>query len=109
MECAEQETDDIYDNARKVAVELIQSERKRQDEKFPNSRHNAKTWLLIAQEEIGELAHEILAGTPEGAQHELIQCAAVFQAMLEQFIVDGVARNTEHSLDNGVLIPKSDS
>lgn len=70
---------------------MVMEERKRQDAKWGIQRHPHTTWLAILMEEVGEVAEAMQKGMPsEKATDaadlltELIQVAAVAQAMAEQ-------------------------
>lgn len=65
------------------AYDLIRQERERQDEKWGEQNHLPSMWMLIAQEEMGEVAKAILERKPDEYRQELIQAAAVLTAWLE--------------------------
>ena len=84
-----------------VAVKMIQRERRKQDEKWGEQNHPLNIWLMILMEEVGEFSKEILelnfAIEPaqqeadlierrDRVKNELIQVAAVSQAMLEYIL-----------------------
>lgn len=70
------------------AVELIQAERERQEEKFPQDRDlNPMVWLTVLMEEVGEVAKEVLERNPDLMEEELIQVAAVAQGWLEDYLI----------------------
>lgn len=72
--------------AQKVAIELIIDERKRQDEKWGKSDHSDFVWNAIMNEEVGEVAHEVLNPARFSLRDEVVQVAAVAVAWLESII-----------------------
>lgn len=64
-------------------INSILAERKRQDDKWGIQRHQPDYWMLIAIEEVGEIAQALLQNDRESYRKELIQTAAVFVAWLE--------------------------
>ncbi len=64
--------------------DAIREERRRQDEKWGADRdQNDMIWLTILIEEVGEVAQSILQKDWIGATMELVQCAAVLVAWME--------------------------
>lgn len=72
----------------------IVKERYRQDTKWGVQNHPPARWALILGEEIGEVSKALNENDAQGYETELIQCAAVIVAMLENFEHDG--RVLEH-------------
>jgi NTP pyrophosphatase (non-canonical NTP hydrolase) len=68
-------------------LDRIRAERDRQDAKWGIRVHTPYGWLLILQEEIGEVAKALLEGAADEAFDELVQCAAVIVAWLEQWSI----------------------
>lgn len=68
---------------RQKALNLIEAERNRQDDKFGVQRHAPETWLLIAVEELGEVSQARLQDDRQAYRKELVQAAAVMVAWLE--------------------------
>lgn len=67
--------------------EQIAQERERQVAKWGKQHHPLAIWMLILQEEIGEVAKGILEeDDPVAIRTELIQAAAVITACLEDEI-----------------------
>ena len=67
----------------KIIDEIIE-ERLRQNKKWGNHRQlDNRTWLTILVEEVGEVAHADLEHDQEDLIKELVQCAAVTIAWLE--------------------------
>ena len=69
-------------------LEKIAQERQRQIEKWGDQEHHDTIWYLILNEELGEVAKEILENDEYGSrnakfQAELIQAAAVIVAWIE--------------------------
>lgn len=65
-------------------TKLILEERLRQDKKWGADRdQNNFMWQVILTEEVGEAAESILKNDADNLQKELIQCAAVIYAWLE--------------------------
>lgn len=61
----------------------ILAERRRQDQKFGKQHHAAERWFVILGEEVGEVAREVYEQNLHALREELIQCAAVCLAWLE--------------------------
>lgn len=76
--------------SKKVSME-VQKERVKQDERFGEQNHDPNIYLSILTEEVGEAAKDIVDATHgddkfryyKAARKELIQVAAVAQAMVE--------------------------
>lgn len=68
-----------------AVLALIAQERQRQDAKWGTVRHlESSFWLTILQEELGEVARGLLENhDSEQVTHELVQCAAVIAAWIE--------------------------
>lgn len=66
-----------------VAIDLIMSERRRQDEKWGEQNHEAERWGLILLEELGEVAKSRLENDRHNYLTELVQAAAVMVAWIE--------------------------
>ncbi len=71
------------------ALDIVATERQRQDAKWGNQAHSWDRWMTILTEEVGELARSILQGesvngepTPQQFR-EAVQVAAVAVAMIE--------------------------
>ena len=64
-------------------VELIISERKKQDLKWGEQNHNIYKWLAILGEEVGEVNKAVLEDKYDEVLDELVQIAAVSVAMIE--------------------------
>lgn len=73
------------DSEQLSVAEGIQQERDRQNEKWGPQNHNPMKWLTILMEEVGEAAKEILEHRPLMYRAEMVQVAAVAQAMIESF------------------------
>ncbi|TXH19720.1 MAG: hypothetical protein E6R03_00125 [Hyphomicrobiaceae bacterium] len=78
-----------------AAVELIQDERRRQDDKWGTQANAISVWLTVLMEEVGELSEAALHaqfGGPaaNNVRMEATQVAAVAQALL-QAVLDGRA------------------
>ena len=69
---------------RTSVFDKINLERKRQLDMWGIQNHSDPKWMLILQEELGEAAKEFLEQKENLAVDELIQCAAVIVAWLEQ-------------------------
>ena len=67
----------------------IVKERDRQDQKWGLQNHSPARWALILGEEIGEVSKALNENDAQGYKTELVQCAAVLVAMLENFERDG--------------------
>lgn len=73
--------------------QLIGAERDRQDRKWGANRHQSSgKWLAILTEEFGEVGKAILEGNKKEIVHELIQCAAVAVAWIEDLSREEVKR-----------------
>jgi NTP pyrophosphatase (non-canonical NTP hydrolase) len=68
------------------AIELIINERKRQDEKWGKRDHHDFVWNAILNEEVGEVAHELLNPAPYRLRKEIVQVAAVAVAWIEMIL-----------------------
>ncbi len=75
-----------------AVLRLIEEERERQEEKWGQQHHSSADWLVILQEEIGEVCQEILRwgdviipvnGMGRELTNELVQATAVLIAWLE--------------------------
>lgn len=76
------------------AQQDIVNERMRQDNKWGANRiHSFPLWLTVLQEEIGEASMACLERDDVGLRQELVQVAAVAQAMLESFDNGGCRRD----------------
>jgi NTP pyrophosphatase (non-canonical NTP hydrolase) len=65
-------------------LHAIVKERHNQDEKWGIQQHSHGVWYIILGEEVGEVARSILENdSQERVREELIQCAAVCVAWLE--------------------------
>ena len=64
-------------------VELIISERKKQDLKWGEQNQNIYKWLAILGEEVGEVNKAVLEDKYDEVLDELVQIAAVSVAMIE--------------------------
>ena len=84
------------DEVRRQAVDDVQAELLRQDDKWGDVREDpAGTWALILSEEFGELSTDLLEGAPEGsAYREAIQVAAVGVAIATDLRL-GYARDAQ--------------
>lgn len=69
--------------ARQQTMQAILDERVRQNNKWGEQNHDASLWMLIALEEIGEVAKTILEKDPIEYRKELIQATAVMFQWLE--------------------------
>ena len=65
-------------------IQLIQAERKRQDEKWGMHHHDSFVWVTIITEELGEVAQAVFKQDKEAVKAELVQVAAVVVAWLGQ-------------------------
>lgn len=78
------------------AVELVRTERQRQDEKWGWPQNNSpEIWMTVLGEEYGELCQEVLRVTFNGKSTddmvaEAVQVAAVCFAMLEEWYEQGL-------------------
>ena len=70
----------------RLIIEDVIEERERQDQKWGKTKHAALVWNAILNEEVGEVAHEILNTSTPNMKTELVQVAAVVFAWLEQII-----------------------
>ena len=71
-------------DAQSTALNLITSERARQDAKWGEQNHGMGTWLLILMEEVGELSKAALEYAPHGViAEEAVHVAAVALAICE--------------------------
>ena len=70
-------------NRRTILHEII-VERERQYQKWGRSSHSFGAWLAILMEEVGEAAKAGLEDRYDELHKELIQCAAVLVAWLEE-------------------------
>ncbi|MCK5601615.1 hypothetical protein KAR91_07100 [Candidatus Pacearchaeota archaeon] len=75
-------------NTQQAIIKLILAERQHQDIKWGKPNHDPFIWQTILTEEVGEVAHEVLAGVghTNNLKDELIQVAAVAVAWLEVII-----------------------
>lgn len=69
-------------------LQKIVEERQRQIAKWGDQQHHDTIWYLILQEELGEIAKEVLENDEDGTRfyslsNELIQAAAVIVAWVE--------------------------
>lgn len=68
-------------------LQNIKLERARQDIKWGEQRHQSAMWMMILQEEIGEVAKAYLEqledAEPKEMIHELVQAGAVITAWIE--------------------------
>ena len=64
-------------------IQLILSERDRQDRKWGEQNHNIYKWLAILGEEVGEVNKATLEDNYDDVIAELIQIGAVTVAMIE--------------------------
>ena len=67
----------------KRVFNIIEAERQRQDKKWGQQNHKGEKWMLIAVEEIGEIAKAILEKDTLNYYLEIIQAAAVLTAWAE--------------------------
>lgn len=74
--------------ATETTLELIQQERQRQDQRWGPPNHPPGEWLLILQEEIGEVCQAVLTDDWDSYRRELIHAAAVLVAMYDQELID---------------------
>jgi hypothetical protein len=93
-----------FETAQTEAIAAIQQERRRQERKWGEQNHDPFTWLAILGEEVGESSQQALwarfhkdADSPPGCgsaeefrqkclkdfEHEMVQVAAVAQAIVE--------------------------
>ena len=68
---------------KKEIIDLIMSERDRQDVKWGEQNHNIYKWLAILGEEVGEVNKAVLENKYDEVIDELIQIGAVTVAMIE--------------------------
>lgn len=86
-----------------LAVQMVESERQRQDERWGEQRHGMPVWLAVLMEEAGEASQAVLRLRTipledghrrrlaiHALQSEVVQVAAVAVAMLEH-INDAIA------------------
>ncbi len=64
--------------------ELVQLERERQENKWHGTIHSPESWVTILGEEFGEVCKSVLEGDIDYLRLELVQVAAVAQALFEQ-------------------------
>ena len=65
-------------------TKLVLEERLRQDKKWGADRNQDNyVWQVILTEEVGEAAESVLKDDTDNLQKELVQCAAVIFAWLE--------------------------
>jgi len=64
-------------------INLILSERQKQDDKWGEQNHDIYKWLAILGEEVGEVNKAALEGKYNEVIDELIQIGAVAVAMIE--------------------------
>ena len=62
----------------------VVEERRLQDYKWRKKKHTDEKWCNILTEEVGEVAQSINMNDTTKMKTELVQCAAVIQAWLEQ-------------------------
>jgi hypothetical protein len=77
-----QELEQLVEPVTERVLQLVSDERLRQNAKWGDQHHDPGTWLLILQEEIGELAAATLQGRHDDALDELVQMTAVTLAWL---------------------------
>jgi NTP pyrophosphatase (non-canonical NTP hydrolase) len=63
--------------------DLVKAERTKQDAKWGQQNHEARSWMLIAMEEIGEISKAVLEEDFQNYIVELVQTTAVLTAWLE--------------------------
>ena len=68
---------------KKDVINLILSERNKQDVKWGEQNHNIYKWLAILGEEVGEVNKAALENKYDEVIDELIQIGAVAVAMIE--------------------------
>jgi len=68
---------------KKDVINLILSERNKQDVKWGEQNHNIYKWLAILGEEVGEVNKAVLENKYDEVIDELIQIGAVTVAMIE--------------------------
>lgn len=61
----------------------ILRERAAQDKKWGVQNHDFPKWMVILQEELGEMSKDFLDGNTKNFRTEMVQCAAVLVAMIE--------------------------
>ena len=66
-----------------TVLSKIRYERERQDNKWGEQNHDAGTWMLILQEELGEAAQAKLQGKRVEYVKELTEAASVLAAWIE--------------------------
>lgn len=64
--------------------ELVQLERERQKSKWHSVIHSPESWVTILGEEFGEVCRSVLEEDADSLRLELVQVAAVAQALFEQ-------------------------
>lgn len=75
-------------------IDLIAKEREAQDKKWGAENHAPVFWLCILGEELGEVCKDVIDFVDY--EHELVQVAAVCQAMYESGI-----RNNHIGINSG--------
>jgi len=74
-----------------IVEQLVQAERKRQDEKRGQQTHTYTQWKSIFEEEFAELHCKVVCDYPQKEQkRELVQCAAVLYAWIRDVILKEV-------------------
>ena len=63
----------------------LNNEHQRQLDKFGRQDHPPEMWVVILNEEVGEVCREICDGPTDNYEAELIQVAAVALSALENF------------------------
>lgn len=79
----EQQVEAVEVKAPQTALDTILDERRRQDAKWGEQNHDGAKWLLIATEELGEIAQSLLKADRANYVVEVKQLAAVALAWLE--------------------------
>lgn len=86
----------------RTALDAVESERKRQNEKWGRQRHEYGDWLKILVEEVGEVAQAMQRQKGWGKEtdagdlyEELIHTAAVAVAIAEQVLEEGFESSEE--------------
>ncbi|MCI1574718.1 MAG: MazG-like family protein [Weizmannia coagulans] len=86
----------------RTALDAVESERKRQNEKWGRQRHDYGDWLKILVEEVGEVAQAMQKDMGWGKEsdagnlfEELVHTAAVAVAIAEQVYERGAFENGE--------------
>lgn len=72
-----------------IFKEMVTTERIAQDNKWGEQNHTPLYWLGILGEEYGEVCKAVIEGDMVAAMQELVQVAAVAQAMYECSIRNG--------------------